>query len=242
MAEPAKKKPPSQPSEEVLAQIELDYRANVLPLRQIGSKHGVSAAAVVKWADKFGWSRDLSAKIKAKADAVVNRAAVNKPVNANAAVHERETIDANAQAIASVRLSHREDIKRGRGLANKMLAELEAVTDRPDLIQALVDAMADPEEEGDAAKLYRRRLQDMVNRVVEFPARVGSLKALSETLRNLIVLERQAWGLDEDEKPDPNEGRELSDIERATRIAGVLDRARRRRAETESAAGNKTGA
>lgn len=45
-----------------------------------------------------GWSRDLSEKIRAKADAQVNAAAVNVPVNAETRVSEREASDANARA------------------------------------------------------------------------------------------------------------------------------------------------
>lgn len=213
--------------------IEQKYRANVLPLRVIAAEDGnVTEGAIRKRAKRDGWERDLRAKIAQRAEELVRKEEVRKagtqPKSANQKAADQHTIEVNAQAILKVRMAHRQDISRGRALALKMLAELEAVTDRPDLVQALVDALANPEEEGEAAKLYRRRLQDLMNHVVELPTRVGSLKSLSETLRNLITLERQAWNLDADDEKDPGKtGRELTDLERASKLAAIIDKARR---------------
>lgn len=185
-----------------LDKVELAYRAGVIPLRQLGALHGVSAATILKWAKKHGWERDLAAKIKAKADAKVNAAAVNKPVNVNAAVHERETVEANAEAIARVRLGHRTDISKGRGIVVKLLAELEGVTDRPDLIEDLQQALHqaelgdDPDDvDRQAAKGRAQRLREALDRVISLQGRVASVKGLTEAMKNLIGLEREAWGL-----------------------------------------------
>jgi len=43
--------------------IEMDYRAGVKPLRQIGNDHGVSHVAVSKRAKRDGWTRDLRVKV-----------------------------------------------------------------------------------------------------------------------------------------------------------------------------------
>ena len=48
--------------------IEADYRAGIKTLRQIAGEHGVSHVAINKRAKRDGWSRDLSAKIAAKAE------------------------------------------------------------------------------------------------------------------------------------------------------------------------------
>lgn len=49
--------------------IEADYRAGLLSLREIGTKDGhVTEGAIRKRAKKLGWTRDLGARIQAKAD------------------------------------------------------------------------------------------------------------------------------------------------------------------------------
>ena len=66
--------------------VEREYRAGVRSLADIGTEFGVSAPGILKRAKKDGWVRDLSAKIKAKADAKVNESLVNDSVNAKTAV------------------------------------------------------------------------------------------------------------------------------------------------------------
>jgi len=56
-----------------LEAIEADYRAGQLSLRAIADKHGCSEGSIRKWALKYGWSRDLSEKVK-----VVTKAKIAK--------------------------------------------------------------------------------------------------------------------------------------------------------------------
>lgn len=51
--------------------IEFDYRAGVKSLREIGDLYGCTEGAIRKRAKRDGWERDLAARIKAKADAVI---------------------------------------------------------------------------------------------------------------------------------------------------------------------------
>ena len=185
--------------------IEADYRAGVLSLREIAAAHAVSHVAVQKRAKKFGWTRDLAAKIKAKADELVTKQAVTTSVTTAAAVSERQIIEANASRIAQVRGEHRADIMRARALALKMLEELEAVTGN----------LGEFEELGDILRSEDDRAQDKRNdvylKVISSSGRVDTLKKLSETLKNLIGLEREAYGLDT--APD-GEGTVFGRIER----------------------------
>ena len=109
--------------------IELDYRAGIKTLRQIADEHGISHVAVAKRAKRDGWTRDLAGKIQAKADELVNKSLVTSAVTAQTKIAEKSVIDANAQAVADIRLAHRSDIRRARNLTNSLLAELEAQTD-----------------------------------------------------------------------------------------------------------------
>ena len=171
--------------------IEADYRAGVLSLREIAGMHpGVNHVAIARRAKKEKWTRDLAAKIKAKADDLVTRQAVTGDVTAERAVYERQIIEANAARIAQVRGEHRADITRARALALKMLAELEGETDSLELLQELGELLRKPDDRGND------RLNDLYLKVISSAGRVDTLKKLSETLKNLIGLEREAYGID----------------------------------------------
>lgn len=170
--------------------IEYDYRAGVLSIREIASQHGITHTAVNKRAKKEGWERDLKAKIKAKADALVSRREVSKEVSTKQAETEREIVESNAEAIANVRMAHRGDISRSRQLTNKLLDELEALTDNRELYDELGELLRDPDDNG------MDKLNDLYQKVVSLPTRSKTMKELAETLKTLIALERQAYDLD----------------------------------------------
>lgn len=174
--------------------IESAYRAGVMSLREIASQHGVTHTAISKRAKKEVWERDLKAKIKAKADALVSKREVSKQVSSEKVVSERQLIEANAEVIATVRMEHRGDIRRARTLANALFDELEAECADVEALRKLGALMLDPDENG------RDRLNELYHAIISMPERVKSMKALSETLKNLIGLERQAYSMDEGEK------------------------------------------
>lgn len=169
--------------------IEYDYRAGILSVREISEARGVSHTAVNKKAKQLGWERDLKAKIKAKADALVSKAEVSKEVSSRRVATEKETIDSGAQLIADVRLGHRKDIVRFRNLASKMLAELEGVTDNRDLFDELGELMRSPDDKG------QDRRNDLYQRVIDLPSRSKTMKEMSDTLKTLIGLERDAYDI-----------------------------------------------
>lgn len=166
--------------------VEKDYRAGLLSLREMAEAHGVSHVMISKKAKTLGWVRDLKAKIQAKADELVNRSLVNESVNA---VNEREIIEANAERIAQVRGEHRKDISRFRNLALKLLAELEAETENPELFEELGIIMRADDDKG------QDKRNDLYHKVISGANRIDSAKKLSETLKTLIALEREAYGI-----------------------------------------------
>ena len=173
--------------------IEADYRAGVKSLREIASEHDVSAPAIHKRAKRDGWMRDLSGRIQAKAEELVNKAEVNASVNTEKAVTDRAIVEANAQAIANVRLAHRKDIASARSLAMSLLQELQHQTGDNDLYAQLGEILFQDGEDGQNKRL------DLFNRVLALPGRIDSMKKLAETLKNLIGLEREAYGLKADD-------------------------------------------
>ena len=179
--------------------IEADYRAGILSLREIAEAHpGTNHVAIARKAKREGWSRDLSAKIRAKADALVTERTVTADVTAERRVSERDIIDANAQAIVSVRLAHRKDIQRSRSITMRLLEELELQSGREnaELLEQLGELMRREDDRG------QDKLNDLYQKIISLPGRAKTMKDLGESLRVLVTLERQAFGLDDkDQKP-----------------------------------------
>lgn len=173
--------------------IERAYRAGVLSVREIASAHEVSHTAINKRAKREGWDRDLKAKIKAKADALVSRREVSTEVSSKQAETEREIIELNAEVIANIRLAHRGDISRSRRLTNKLLDELESLTDEQGTIKELIEQLKDGDHEDGEAMAD---VLALAKKMSALPARTKTMKELAETLKTLVALERQAYDLD----------------------------------------------
>lgn len=170
--------------------VEAEYRAGVLSLREIAALHdGVNHVAIARRAKKEGWVRDLSDRIQAKADELVTRRTVTADVTAERAVSDRAIVEANAEVIAGIRLAHRKDISRSRTLAMALLGELEQQTGNLELFEQLGEMLRSPDEKG------VDRLNDLYQKVISTPGRIDGMKKLAETLKNLIGLEREAYGL-----------------------------------------------
>jgi hypothetical protein len=116
--------------------IEQDYRAGLLSVREIAASQGITHGAINKRAKLNKWERDLTAKIKAKADALVSKREVSTEVSTEQVATDRAIIEANAEVIANIRLAHRKDIGRARKLAMGLLDELELQTDNRDAFYA----------------------------------------------------------------------------------------------------------
>lgn len=174
-------------------QIELDYRAGVKTLRQIADEHSITHGAINKRAKRDGWERDLKARIQAKADDLVSRAAVSSEVSKERRAAETQVVEANANAIAEVRLAHRRDIHRSRGITMSLLMELEQQTGQEavELLKQLGELMRREDDKG------QDKLNDLYHKVISLPGRAKTMRDLGESLRVLVALERQAFGMDD---------------------------------------------
>jgi hypothetical protein len=168
---------------------ERDFRAGVMSLREMAAAHGVSHVSIKKRADKEGWTRDLKAKIQAKADELVNRALVNAELTEASGVNERVIIAANSDRIAKVRLEHRQDISRMRSLCQALLAELETQTFDVVVLAQLGELMRSPDDSG------MDKLNDIYKKVISTPGRVDTAKKLVETMKSVIAMEREAYNI-----------------------------------------------
>jgi hypothetical protein len=123
--------------------VEREYRAGVKTHREIAEQFNVSHTAIQKKAEKFGWTRNLAAKIKAKADDKVARIEVAKKV---AKITEQNIIESESGLQAAVLLNEREDIKRLSGLSEKFEIELESYPEDLEKKSRIIKSLTDTRE------------------------------------------------------------------------------------------------
>ncbi|HDR2753174.1 TPA: hypothetical protein QCJ76_001742 [Enterobacter asburiae] len=170
--------------------IESAYRAGVMSLREIASQHGISEGAIRKRAKRDEWSRDLNAKVKERADDLVRKAEVRKQVRSETVLSERVLIEATAEVIATVRMEHRGDIRRARELTNTLFDELAGECGDVAALEELGEMMRSPDDKG------MDKLNDLYHKIISLPSRVKSMKDLSDSLKTLIGLEREAYSIE----------------------------------------------
>ena len=107
--------------------VERDYSAGLLSLRELADRYGVAESYIRKKANQKDWSRDLSAKIQSKAEKLVRSEVVRSEVRTEKAITEKVIIEANAQAVVSIKLKHRTSIGRLNSVVDSLLAEIEVL-------------------------------------------------------------------------------------------------------------------
>ena len=184
--------------------IERGWRAGILSPRQLAAAYEgetgqkVSHAAIIKHFTKLGIPRNLAEKIKAKSDAMVTQAMVTEQVTPVTIKRDQEIIEDAATQLTYVRLNQRKDIQRSRKIAMSLFDELELMVGQENvqLLEMLGEFKWSPDDKGND------KVNDLYMKIISMPGRVKSMKDLSDTLKTLIALERQAFGLDdENNKP-----------------------------------------
>jgi hypothetical protein len=200
--------------------IEADYRAGVLSVREIAAEHGITEGAIRKRAKRDDWSRDLAAKVRAKADALVRKEEVRSAVRSESAYSEREIVDRGGELLAGVQLTQRKDVSRARSLAMSLLAELEVETGNIELFEQLGEMLRSEDDKG------QDKRNDLYQKVISSAGRIDSMKKLADTLKTLIGLEREAYGLGSESVP-PDGGAKRFDakdpIEAAKQYARLMN-------------------
>jgi hypothetical protein len=180
--------------------IELDYRAGIKTLRQIADDQGITHGAINKRAKRDGWSRDLAAKIQQKANDLVSKATVSIAVSKETRIAEKDVVEANAHAIATVRLSHRQDIRRSRSIVMRLMDEMELQSgpENAAMLSDLGEMLRNPDDKN------QDKLNDLYQKIVSLPSRAKTMRDLGESLRVLVTLEREAFGLSDtpNDKPE----------------------------------------
>lgn len=182
-------------------QIERQYRAGVVSLREIGRDHGVSDTAIRKRAKADGWERDLTEKVKER-----SRAKLVRTLGSHDGSHEQrartdaEIVEQAAETQVTVVKSHRRDIATGRRIVATLFNELIKATEQRHEIDDAIEVETATDKDGG-----KRRA--MMRRAVGLPSRASTMQSLAGALRSIVVLERQAFNIEsdptEDEAPKP---------------------------------------
>jgi len=179
--------------------IERAYRAGSLSIRTIAERQGVSDTAIRKKAKALGWARDLSDQVRKEVRSKLVRGEVRNDQGANCEL-DAEIIEEAAEEGARVVRSHRRDIRKATTLANLLMDDLLSTIQRREEIEEDIEAETSEDNNG------MRRASMLA--AVSLPSNSKTLFQLSSAMKNLQVLERQAYSLDEKEKTD--EADELS--------------------------------
>ncbi|MEG3012758.1 MAG: hypothetical protein RR845_26040, partial [Pseudomonas sp.] len=99
--------------------IERAYRAGLLSLRAIASEHGVAHNTIMKRAEKEGWQRDLTSKVRSAVKDKVTRS-VTTDGDQKKLVTDAEIIEEASDQAAAVVLAHRSGLAQWRGIASKL--------------------------------------------------------------------------------------------------------------------------
>jgi hypothetical protein len=177
----------------------------LLSLREIAAKYGVSPSLITRKKNEGEWPRDLTSKIQAKADSIitgVNTGGVNAGVNSKKA-SEKEIINANAQAIVNIKLAHRGDIRKSKNIVNSLFDELEITTDNRELFEQLGEILRNESDSG------QDKLNDIYKKVISMPQRIDGVKKLTDALKTMIGLEREAYDIQSAPTPTENAVTEL---------------------------------
>lgn len=194
--------------------IEKEFRAGVKSNRQIADEHGVTETAIRKKAKSYGWVKDLASIIRAKAAEKVRTQEVRKEFAVDDdQADEQKIIEENATIQANVIRQHRTSIGKAQAIAQMLFEELErSVLNAEELKRfAEIRATIGSAETGDAE--VNERLLAFYTKIMELPSKAGVIDKLANTLNKLIMLERQAFGIDDDQNAGQTLESFLSDLD-----------------------------
>jgi predicted transcriptional regulator len=176
------------------AAIERAYRAGVLTNREIAKQHGISETAIRKRAKRESWDKDLTARVQEKVRSELVRTEVR---TAEAANQERQIVEEAAATVVSLVREHRQDIKRLRATGSTLWQQLEAAIGSRDVLEELIadECTVAPDAPGYVKAAAEAQKKAML-KAVSLPSHVACLKDLANTMKALIPLEREAFGLE----------------------------------------------
>ncbi len=178
--------------------VERDYSAGLLSLREIAAKYGVDESGIRYKAKRNGWTRDLSKKIEQRTEDKLRKDLLRSELRSENTISEKEIIEVNAQAIVNIKLAHRGDIRKSKRIVNALFDELELTTDNRELFEQLGELLRQESESG------HDKLNDIYKKCISMPQRIDGVKKLTDALKTMIGLEREAYDIQSTPTPIDN--------------------------------------
>lgn len=163
--------------------IEQEYRAAQMSLSGICAHFKISRAQLNDQVAKYGWSRNLSANVKASTDEAILR----RTAGPDTAGEHTDFIEKAADRTADVVMEHRKDIVELRNLATRMRERLSTLVG-PDFLEI-----------GDDGSYQIHPLDKWL--LGKNDGTLSGLIKLTDAFAKIITMERQAYGLDDPNAP-----------------------------------------
>lgn len=201
--------------------VERDYRTGHFTLRELEAKHGVSYAQISRKSKEHAWTKDLREVIKQATDAALLRETVTE-----AQKDVTETVLVAAEVNKKVILAHRSGLQALTNVKRTLLAQIEQAAGLLPDLEEVVEMVRKPDDNG------VDRANDALRKAMSRSALVDDLKKLADVDEKIRKGEREAFGLDEEVEPFGASGAaQLSDAQRAARLAALVAKAAQRKEE-----------
>lgn len=215
------------------------WRAGIMPKKQLAASFGISRIALDKHFNKRGITRDLKDAIKAKTEDMVARAEVTQPEVITKEVtfvdnkllaprlSDEEVINAAAATQTAIILKHRKNLGRLQHVVDGMIAEITAQSITSEELAHVAELVALAQGQGDEHAVSPAKVQqriDAFTKLLGLSGRVDTLAKLTTSLKTLVGMERQAFGLADNSNGDADtpETTKPSENETARRVAFVM--------------------
>lgn len=177
--------------------VEAEYRVGIKTLREIAEPYGITEAAIRKRAKRDKWPRDLTTRIRLKAEDKVRKAeCVREPSSLLSEHDEEEIIELVATKNAEIVSKQCIRVDGALVLADAMYQELRSQTEELEDYKKLGEIMYSPDDKG------QDELNKAYMKAISLPGRIDSLKKLAESTRTMTELQRKIHKIDDDNNTD----------------------------------------
>lgn len=177
--------------------VEAEYRIGIKSLREIAEPFGITEAAIRKRAKRDKWSRDLTSRIRLKAEDKVRKAAMVRVPSTNLSEqNEEDVVEFVAENNAFLITQQCERVVGALSLADAMYQELRSQTSDIEDYKKLGEIMysADAKGQDELNKAYMK--------AISLPIRIDNLKKLADSTKTMTELQRKIHKIDEDNSQD----------------------------------------
>lgn len=173
--------------------IERQYRLGTKSNSQLALEFNLEVSSIGRRAKKYGWVANKTEEVQATRESLLIQAALGN-ANPNATPSALE-VKAAAQQGADVVMGHRKGLARLSALRDKLLDEVEAITDNLELFQNLGELLDESGEDA-SGRFKSDKRNEVYRRVISMSERIDNAKKLVEIDEKVRKGEREAFGID----------------------------------------------